>query len=80
MTHSAALNMKHVRHHYPLAAILGIAFVILKLTSVISWSWWLVLLPLYGPPALMLGLTAALFLFALLCVAVVSIGTLRGAK
>ena len=28
--------------------VLGIVFVILKLCSVINWSWWLVLLPFYG--------------------------------
>lgn len=28
--------------------LLGIVFITLKLTSVINWSWWLVLLPLYG--------------------------------
>lgn len=31
-----------------LLGILGLIFITLKLTSVISWSWWLVLLPLYG--------------------------------
>lgn len=29
--------------------MLGIAFIILKLCHVIDWSWWLVLLPIYGP-------------------------------
>jgi len=28
--------------------LLTIAFVVLKLTKVITWSWWLVLLPAYG--------------------------------
>lgn len=28
---------------------LGIAFVILKLTNVIDWSWWWVTLPFWGP-------------------------------
>lgn len=28
--------------------LLGIVFIILKLCGVISWSWWLVLLPIYG--------------------------------
>ena len=31
-----------------LFSILGIVFVVLKLTEVIAWSWWLVLLPFYG--------------------------------
>lgn len=29
-------------------SILGIIFIVLKLTHVINWSWWLVALPLYG--------------------------------
>jgi hypothetical protein len=28
--------------------LLGVLFVGLKLTGVIAWSWWLVLLPFYG--------------------------------
>lgn len=28
---------------------LGLIFIVLKLTNVIDWSWWLVLLPIYGP-------------------------------
>jgi hypothetical protein len=39
--------------------LLGIAFVVLKLCGVIDWSWWLVLLPLYGPLALAGVLLAA---------------------
>lgn len=34
-------------------SILGIIFITLKLCSIITWSWWLVLLPLYGPFALL---------------------------
>lgn len=30
-------------------ALLGLLFIGLKLGSVIDWSWWLVLLPFYGP-------------------------------
>ncbi len=32
--------------------LLGIAFIVLKLTHVIAWSWWLVTLPIWGPLAL----------------------------
>jgi hypothetical protein len=32
--------------------LLGIVFIVLKLTGVIDWSWWWVLLPFYGPLAL----------------------------
>lgn len=28
--------------------LLGILFIGLKLTDIIDWSWWLVLLPIYG--------------------------------
>lgn len=34
--------------------VLTTVFVVLKLTAVIDWSWWLVLLPAYGPVALLL--------------------------
>lgn len=36
--------------------LLTIVFITLKLTSVITWSWWWVLLPLWGPVAFMLSL------------------------
>lgn len=29
--------------------LLGVAFVVLKLTEVIDWSWWWVLIPFWGP-------------------------------
>lgn len=32
--------------------LLGVLFIGLKLTDVIDWSWWLVLLPIYGAPIL----------------------------
>lgn len=32
--------------------VLGLIFIVLKLCHVIDWSWWLVLLPIYGPIAL----------------------------
>lgn len=34
--------------------LLAIVFITLKLTNVITWSWWWVLLPLWGPAAFML--------------------------
>ena len=33
--------------------LLGVVFIILKLCGVIAWSWWLVLLPIYGSIILM---------------------------
>lgn len=36
--------------------ILTLIFITLKLTGFINWSWWWVLLPLYGPLALVLAI------------------------
>lgn len=44
-------------------SLLGLLFIGLKLTNIITWSWWLVLLPLYG--GLALGLVAVLLALAL---------------
>lgn len=33
-----------------LMSLLGVAFIILKLVGKISWSWWWVTAPLWGPP------------------------------
>ena len=35
---------------------LGIAFIVLKLTGVIDWSWWWVLAPIWIPAAVVIGL------------------------
>lgn len=35
--------------------LLGVAFVVLKLTAVIDWSWWWVTLPFWGPLALLVA-------------------------
>lgn len=45
--------------------LLTIAFVVLKLTGVISWSWWLVLLPTLIPTGIVL-LLAILWLILVL--------------
>ena len=42
---------------FPIASILTIVFVVLKLTNNISWSWWWVVSPIWIP----LGLIAILF-------------------
>lgn len=34
---------------------LFLVFLVLKLTNVISWSWWFVTMPLWGPWVLVLG-------------------------
>lgn len=38
-----------------LSTVVGVVFIVLKLTGVIDWSWWLVLLPLYLPMAMFLA-------------------------
>ena len=38
--------------------LLALIFIVLKLTKVISWSWWLITLPIWGPIAIVLGLIA----------------------
>ncbi|QEQ50357.1 hypothetical protein [Klebsiella phage vB_KpnP_IME308] len=41
-----------------ICSALGLIFVTLKLTDVIAWSWWWVLLPFYGGVALLLAILA----------------------
>ena len=43
---------------------LTVAFVVLKLTGFIGWSWWLVLAPIWAPAALALGFLGLLWSFA----------------
>lgn len=50
-------------------SILGISFIILKLTGVIDWSWWWVTAPFWGPLALVIGLVT----IALIVVGVIGI-------
>jgi len=43
---------------------LTVAFVVLKLTGFIGWSWWLVLAPIWAPASLALGFLGLLWAFA----------------
>jgi phosphoglycerol transferase MdoB-like AlkP superfamily enzyme len=45
--------------------LLGVAFVVLKLTNVIDWSWWWVTLPFWGGLALVLAILLGVFLWTL---------------
>ena len=45
---------------------LAIVFITLKLIGYINWSWWLVLLPLYGGLAIVVGLALLTFIITLL--------------
>ena len=42
--------------------LLTIVFIVLKLTDVIDWSWWLVLLPAWGPISLLILILAVVVL------------------
>ncbi len=43
--------------------LLTIAFIVLKLTGFINWSWWLVLLPIWGGISLLLlGIAIVFFI------------------
>ena len=46
--------------------LLGVAFVILKLCKVITWSWWLVTLPFWGGLALVLVVLLIIFISKML--------------
>ncbi|MBK1871556.1 hypothetical protein [Taklimakanibacter albus] len=50
--------MKNITVGFPIFGLLGLLFIYLKLTGTIAWSWWLVLLPLYGPAAVALVFVA----------------------
>jgi hypothetical protein len=45
--------------------LLGVAFVVLKLTGVIDWSWWLVTLPFWFGLAILLALLCLILIAAI---------------
>ena len=53
---------------FPLASVLGVVFIVLKLTGVIAWSWVWVLAPFWIGAALFVALVLAFILFALIVV------------
>ena len=48
--------------------LLAIAFIVLKLCGVISWSWWWVLAPLWIPTAAVLVILACFSIFVMLSI------------
>ena len=46
--------------------LLTIVFVVLKLTGVINWSWWLVTAPIWGSVMLWLSVVAIILIFYIL--------------
>ena len=41
-----------VNNHFPILGLLGVVFVTLKLLGYITWSWWWVTAPFWGPLAI----------------------------
>lgn len=58
---------KSTSSSFPFFAILGLIFITLKLCSVISWSWWWILAPIWGPFATAIGII-------LICCIILGIG------
>ena len=52
---------------FPFLAILALIFITLKLCNVITWSWWWVLAPLWGPFVLGLGIVVVCLIIS--CIA-----------
>lgn len=53
----------HVNAGFPVAGVLGLIFITLKLCGVIGWSWLWVLSPFWLPFAIVLGLGAIALIF-----------------
>jgi len=66
------MSKKEIHVQVPVG-LLGVAFVVLKLTGVIAWSWWWVTAPFWGPVALAIGIVAIVGLFALIGYTVVAV-------
>ena len=62
MSNSSSSN----RSGIGLFSLLGVAFIVLKLTNVIDWSWWWVTLPLWGGWAIVLVVLFVIGIIALM--------------
>jgi phosphoglycerol transferase MdoB-like AlkP superfamily enzyme len=47
-------------------SLLGVVFIVLKLTDVIDWNWWWVLAPFWGGLGIGLAIFTLILLFALI--------------
>jgi hypothetical protein len=56
-----------INHPITFGEALCITFIVLKLCSVIDWSWWIVLSPMWAPIVLMLFVAGVLFALAGFC-------------
>lgn len=51
-------NVKYVSGGTSLSTLLTVAFVVLKLCGIITWSWWWVFSPIWIPIVLGIGISA----------------------
>ena len=65
---------------FPFMFVLFLVLLVLKLTEVISWPWWLVCLPVYGPACFFLILAAVCFTLAGAITLAVKVGEKGGVK
>ena len=72
-------NLPITTSAFPLATVLGVVFIVLKLTGTIAWSWWWVLAPFWIPVCLtVLGLLV--FLAWVIVIALMTTPTRRWVK
>ena len=64
MARVAVVNQNQSVRTIGFTGLLGLLFIALKLTGVIDWSWWLVLLPVYAPLALVGIILLIVFILA----------------
>lgn len=64
MSRVAVVNQNQSVRTIGFTGLLGLLFIALKLTGVIDWSWWLVLLPIYAPLALVGIILLIVFILA----------------
>jgi hypothetical protein len=51
---------------FPFFTILGLIFITLKLLGYLDWSWWLVLLPIWGPASIAISVFIGVLIFAVI--------------
>lgn len=59
-------NSKRTSGGLTFAGLLTIVFITLKLLHVITWSWWWVLAPVWGPAAVVMAIAVVVFVLALI--------------
>lgn len=59
------MNTKTTTQASPFFSLLAVLFIGLKLTGYITWSWWWVLAPIWGPALVVLLILAIMFLWAM---------------